>query len=58
MLATHVGASSESRAVPDWILLMALDRLVRAFGHHSLATALTRCGVCLCHIDFMADEEA
>src|SRR6266852_2437678 len=45
LLATHGGLSLELCAVLYPISPMALSRLVCAFGHHSLVTVLTRCGL-------------
>jgi hypothetical protein len=45
LLATHGGLSLERCAVIGHISPMALYRLVCAFGHHSLVTVLTRCGL-------------
>jgi hypothetical protein len=45
LLATHGGLSLELCAVLYHISPMALYRLVCAFGHHSLVTVLTRCGL-------------
>src|SRR5499426_1771379 len=45
LLATHGGLSLEWCAVLCNISPMALYRLVCAFGHHSLVTVLTRCGL-------------
>src|ERR671926_365076 len=45
LLATHGGLSLEWCAVICNISPMALYRLVCAFGHHSLVTVLTRCGL-------------
>jgi hypothetical protein len=45
LLATHGGLSLELCAVIGHISPMALYRLVCAFGHHSLVTVLTRCGL-------------
>ena len=56
LLATHGGLSLELCAVLYNIPPMALYRLVCAFGHHSLVTALTRCGLPL-PVYFMADEK-
>jgi hypothetical protein len=47
LLATHGGLSLELCAVLYHISPMALSRLVCAFGHHSLVTVLTRCGLAL-----------
>src|SRR5256714_1425455 len=45
LLATQGGLSLELCAVIGHISPMALYRLVCAFGHHSLVTVLTRCGL-------------
>jgi hypothetical protein len=45
LLATHGGLSLELCAVIGHISPMALYRLICAFGHHSLVTVLTRCGL-------------
>jgi hypothetical protein len=45
LLATHGGLSLELCAVMCHIAPMALYRLVCAFGHQSLVTMLTRCGL-------------
>src|SRR5712691_3474262 len=45
LLATHGGLSLELCAVLYHLSPMALSRLVCAFGHHSLVTVLTRCGL-------------
>src|SRR5215510_11609878 len=45
LLATYGGLSLERCAVLYHISPMALYRLVCAFGHHSLVTVLTRCGL-------------
>jgi len=45
LLATHGGLSLEWCAVICNLSPMALYRLVCAFGHHSLVTVLTRCGL-------------
>src|SRR5215475_14836440 len=45
LLATHGGLSLALCAVLYHIAPMALYRLVCAFGHHSLVTMLTRCGL-------------
>src|SRR5215469_18655413 len=47
LLATHGGLSLEVCAVLYHLSPMALYRLVCAFGHHSLVTVLTRCGLSL-----------
>src|SRR5205809_3191943 len=54
--ATHGGLSLELCAVLSHISPMALSRLVCAFGHHSLVTVLTRCGLSL-PTYFLADEK-
>ena len=56
LLATHGGLSLELCAVLYRISPMALYRLVCAFGHHSLVTVLTRCGLSL-PTYFLADEK-
>src|SRR5256884_1929072 len=56
LLATHGGLSLELCAVLYHISPMALYRLVCAFGHHSLVTILTRCGLPL-PTYFLADEK-
>ena len=56
LLATHGGLSLEWCAVICNISPMALYRLVCAFGHHSLVTVLTRCGLPL-PIYVLADEK-
>jgi hypothetical protein len=56
LLATHGGLSLELCAVLYHISPMALYRLVCAFGHHSLVTVLTRCGLAL-PVYFLADEK-
>src|SRR3989441_8319747 len=56
LLATHGGLSLELCAVLSHIPPMALSRLVCAFGHHSLVTVLTRCGLSL-PTYFLADEK-
>jgi hypothetical protein len=45
ILATHGGLSLELCAVIGHISPMALYRLICAFGHQSLVTVLTQCGV-------------
>ena len=45
LLATHGGLSLELCAVICNLSPMAVYRLVCAFGHHSLVTVLTRCGL-------------
>jgi hypothetical protein len=56
LLATHGGLSLELCAVLYHRSSMALSRLVCAFGHHSLVTVLTRCGLAL-PTYFLADEK-
>jgi hypothetical protein len=56
LLATHGGLSLELCAVLYHISPMALYRLVCAFGHQSLVTVLTRCGLPLPSY-FLADEK-
>jgi hypothetical protein len=56
LLATHGGLSLEWCAVICHLSPMALYRLVCAFGHHSLVTVLTRCGLPL-PVYFLADEK-
>ena len=56
LLATHGGLSLELCAVLYHLSPMALYRLVCAFGHHSLVTVLTRCGLPLPGY-FLADEK-
>src|SRR5919204_1241035 len=56
LLATHGGLSLELCAVLYHISPMALYRLVCAFGHHSLVTVLTRCGLPL-PVYFLADAK-
>src|SRR5216683_1760702 len=56
LLATHGGLSLELCAVLWPLSPMALSRLVCAFGHHSLVTVLTRCGLPL-PVYFLADEK-
>ena len=56
LLATHGGLSLELCAVLYHLSPMALYRLVCAFGHHSLVTVLTRCGLSL-PTYFLADEK-
>ena len=55
-LATHGGLSLERCAIICHISPMALYRLVCAFGHQSLVTVLTWCGLPL-PIYFLADEQ-
>jgi hypothetical protein len=56
LLATHGGLSLALCAVLYHLSPMALSRLVCAFGHHSLGTVLTRCGLPL-PTYFLADEK-
>jgi len=56
LLATHGGLSLELCAVLYHLSPMALYRLICAFGHHSLVTVLTRCGLPL-PTYFLADEQ-
>src|SRR5215475_10632850 len=56
LLATHGGLSLERCAVLYHLSPMALYRLVCAFGHHSLVTVLTRCGLPL-PVYVLADEK-
>jgi hypothetical protein len=56
LLATHGGLSLEWCAVMCNISPMALYRFVCAFGHHSLVTVLTRCGLPL-PVYVLADEK-
>ena len=56
LLATHGGLSLELCAVLYHLSPMALYRLVCAFGHQSLVTVLTRCGLPL-PTYFLADEK-
>jgi hypothetical protein len=56
LLATHGGLSLELCAVLYHISPMALYRLVCAFGHYSLVTVLSRCGLAL-PVYFLADEK-
>jgi hypothetical protein len=56
LLATHGGLSLELCAVIHHVSPMALYRLICAFGHHSLVTLLTRCGLPL-PVYFLADEK-
>ena len=56
LLATHGGLSLELCAVLYHISPMARSRLVCAFGHHSLVTVLTRCGLPL-PVYVLADEK-
>src|SRR5215470_10392015 len=56
LLATYGGLSLELSAVICHISPMALYRLVCAFGHPSLVTVLTRCGLPL-PVYFLADEK-
>src|SRR5882724_3507450 len=56
LLATQGGLSLELCAVIWPLSPLALSRLVGAFGHHSLVTVLTRCGLPL-PVYFLADEK-
>jgi hypothetical protein len=56
LLATHGGLSLELCAVLYHLSPMALYRLICAFGHYSLVTVLTRCGLPL-PTYFLADEK-
>src|SRR5215475_4516403 len=56
LLAMHGGLSLELCAVLYHLSPMALSRLVCAFGHHSLVTVLTRCGLPL-PVYVLADEK-
>src|SRR5438128_822059 len=56
LLATYGGLSLELCAVLYHLSPMALYRLVCAFGHQSLVTVLTRCGLPL-PTYFLADEK-
>jgi hypothetical protein len=56
LLATHGGLSLELCAVLYHLSPMALYRMVCAFGHQSLVTVLTRCGLPL-PTYFLADEK-
>jgi len=56
LLATHGGLSLELCAVIGYLSPMALYRLLCAFGHHSVVTVLTRCGLPL-PVYFLADEK-
>jgi len=56
LLATHGGLSLELCAVLYHLSPMALYRLICAFGHQSLVTVLTRCGLSL-PVYFLADEK-
>src|SRR5215831_5485299 len=56
LLATHGGRSLELCAVLYHISPIALYRLLCAFGHPSLVTVLTRCGLPL-PTYFLADEQ-
>src|SRR5262244_1194143 len=56
LLATHGGLSLERCAVLYHLSPMALSRLICAFGHHSLGTVLTRCGLPL-PVYCLADEK-
>jgi hypothetical protein len=56
LLATHDGLSVELCAVLCHISPMAAYRLICAFGHQSLVTVLTRCGLPL-PVYFLVDEK-
>src|SRR5262249_33468040 len=56
LLATHGGLSLEWCATICHISPMALYRLICAFGHHSLVTVLTPCGLPL-PVFFLAREK-
>jgi hypothetical protein len=56
LLATHGGLSLELCAMICHLSPMALYRLVCAFGHQSLVTVLTQCGLAL-PVYFLADEK-
>jgi hypothetical protein len=56
LLATHGGLSLERCAMICHLSPLALYRLVCAFGHQSLVTVLTRCGLAL-PVYFLADEK-
>src|SRR6266705_6652504 len=56
LLATHGGLSLELCAVLYHMSPLALYRLICAFGHQSLVTVLTRCGLPL-PTYFLADEK-
>jgi hypothetical protein len=56
LLAAHGGLSLELCAVLYHLSPMALYRLICAFGHHSLVTVLTRCGLPL-PVYVLADEK-
>ena len=56
LLAMHGGLSLELCAVLYHLSPLALSRLVCAFGHHSLVTVLTRCGLPL-PVYVLADEK-
>jgi hypothetical protein len=56
LLATHGGLSLEWCAVIYHISPMALYRVICAFGHHSVVTVLTRCGLPL-PTYILADEK-
>src|SRR5919109_1924564 len=56
LVATHGGLSLEWCAVICNLSPMALYRLVCTFGHHSLVTVLTRCGLPL-PVYVLADEK-
>src|ERR671929_883888 len=56
LLATHGGLSLEWCATICHISPMALSRVICAFGHHSLVSVLTRCGLRL-PAYILADEK-
>jgi hypothetical protein len=56
LLATHGGLSLAWCAVICHISPMALSRVICAFGHHSVVTVLTRCGLPLPRY-ILADEK-
>src|SRR5262245_15100057 len=56
LLATHGGLSLEWCPVIGNLSPMALYRLVCAFGHHSVVTLLTRCGLPL-PVSVLAEEK-
>ena len=56
LVATHGGLSVALWAVMGQIAPLALYRLGCAFGHHSLGTVLTRCGLSL-PVSLLADEQ-
>ena len=56
LLATHGGLSVARWAVMGQIAPLALYRRGCAFGHHSLVTVLTRCGLSL-PVSLLADEQ-